>query len=361
MNLILLLWQRRGGERQVTKGMKAPLLKVRELKKHFPVRKGLFGRVRKVVRAVDGVSFHVNQGETFGLVGESGCGKSTTARCILRAIEPTDGKVWFNLQGSSTEITQLDTEELRQVWRQAQMIFQDPYYSLNPRLTVEEIISEPLQCFQVGTKASRQQKVADTMEVVGLDPNHMSRYPHAFSGGQRQRIGIARALVLNPCLIVADEPVSALDVSIQAQILNLLQDLQDQFMLTYLFISHDLGVVKHICDRVAVMYKGQLVELATAHDLFSDPKHPYVELLLSAVPRPDPNYQMKPIVFARAKKEVSQSADSCLFANRCPYAADICYHQTPMLVNEAKGSEPEHLVACHRSGDLRLEGVREAE
>ena len=279
------------------KGTREYLLEVKDLKKYFPIRRGVFRKHVGDVKAVDGVTFEVRHGETLGLVGESGCGKTTTGRTILRAIEPTGGEILYHTaDGSVVDIVELDRVELREMRKHMQMIFQDPYSSLNPRMTVKEIISEPLVCYNIGSAQEREDRVAELLKVVGLDPRYMVRYPHAFSGGQRQRIGIARALALNPELVIADESVSALDVSIQAQVLNLLQDLQEQFNLTYIFIAHDLGVVEHICDRVAVMYVGKIVEVAETETLFHSPKHPYCEALLSAVPRPDPRYKLERMI-----------------------------------------------------------------
>src|SRR3990172_3446942 len=273
--------------------MAEPLLRVNNLKKYFPIRGGLFSREVGRVHAVDGVSFEIQPGETLGLVGESGCGKSTTGRSVLRLIEPTSGEVWF----SNIDVTSLARSALRALRKEMQIIFQDPYASLNPRMTVGSIVGEALVIHKlVKTKRELEERVVELLETVGLQPDHLRRYPHEFSGGQRQRIGIARALAVRPKLIVADEPVSALDVSIQAQIINLLEDLQKQFGLTYLFIAHDLSVVEHISNRVAVMYLGQLVEVAPAKEIYTNPKHPYTEALLSAVPIPHPSVKRQPIL-----------------------------------------------------------------
>ena len=273
-----------------------PILEVKNLKKHFPVfSKGFIRRQIDVVKAVDDISFTVNAGETLGIVGESGSGKTTCARCILRALEPTAGDVYFRNKGRTVNMATLKERELKPIRQEMQMIFQDPFSSLNPRMTVGSIIAEPLIIHKIGTPKEREEKVVDMLRKVGLIPEHRQRYPHAFSGGQRQRIGIARALIMNPALIVADEAVSALDVSVQAQVINLLEDLQDEFNLTYVFVAHDLSVVRHICDRVAVMYLGKLVEVEKTEELFANPKHPYTKVLLSAIPYPDPDISLAPL------------------------------------------------------------------
>lgn len=333
------------------------LIEVKELKKYFPIYRGLFRRHVGDVKAVDGVSLEIYRGETLGLVGESGCGKTTTGRALLRAIEPTSGEVLYHTDDGVVDLVDLESDELRDMRRNMQMIFQDPYSSLNPRMTVEEIIGEPLLCYGVGRREERRQRVAELLEVVGLDPRFMSRYPHAFSGGQRQRIGIARALALNPDLIIADESVSALDVSIQAQVLNLLQELQEQFDLTYLFIAHDLGVVEHVCDRVAVMYVGKVVEVADTESLFHSPKHPYCEALLSAVPRPDPHYQLERMVLEGEVADPSNRPTGCAFHPRCPYAKDVCKTEEPPLVKVEREGEEPHWAACHFAEELDLQGV----
>ena len=306
------------------------------------------------VRAVDGVSFEIREGETLGLVGESGCGKTTTARCILRAIEPTRGQILFRTAaGTSPDILRLSPSELRALRREMQMIFQDPFTSLNPRMTLLDIVGEPLLVHGMNNRRDREERVAELLRLVGLRPEYMRRFPHAFSGGERQRIGIARALALHPRLVIADEPVSALDVSVQAQILNLLLDLQDELHLTYLFVAHDLSVVKHISNRVAVMYVGRMAELATTDALFSAPKHPYTAALLSAVPEPDPRLRSRRIVL---QGEVANPADpptGCYFHPRCPYAIDICRTHTPAWEEVA----PQHFVSCHRAQELQLSGV----
>ncbi|HWQ11251.1 MAG TPA: dipeptide ABC transporter ATP-binding protein [Roseiflexaceae bacterium] len=334
-----------------------PLLEVRGLKKHFPIKRGFLSRTIGTVKAVDGVSFTVHEGETLGLVGESGCGKTTTGRLVLRAFDPTAGEIWFNdREQGRVNIPALDGTSLKKIRRNMQMIFQDPYSSLNPRMTLLEIVGEPLVVHGVTRGAELTERVAELLEVVGLRPEYMTRYPHAFSGGQRQRIGIARALALHPQLIVCDEPVSALDVSIQAQILNLLQDLQARFGLTYLFVAHDLSVVEHISDRVAVMYVGRLVESAPTRRLFLAPRHPYTEALLSAVPRPDPRSRREPIVLPGEVADPANPPSGCSFHPRCRYRVDICMSEPPPLREIAPG----HLVSCHRAEELSLVGVAPA-
>ena len=331
------------------------LLEVNDLKKHFPIQKGfLVTRVVGHVKAVDGVSFFIRERETLGLVGESGCGKTTTGRLILRAYEPTGGEIWFNDRKMGlVNVPDLDKHQLKLLRQNMQMIFQDPYSSLNPRMTLLQIVGEPLLVNGVAKGGELQDRVAELLRVVGLRPQYMTRYPHAFSGGQRQRIGVARALALNPQLVVCDEPVSALDVSIQAQTLNLLQDLQEQFGLTYLFVSHDLSVVEHISDRVAVMYVGKLVEAATTDALFQRPLHPYTEALLSAVPKPDPRLRTEPIVLQGDVADPANPPSGCYFHPRCRYAIDRCSTEEPVLCE----LEPEHFVSCHRAEELHLMGV----
>lgn len=315
------------------------LLEVRDLKKYFPITGGLFSRTIGYVRAVDGVSFHVRRGETLGLVGESGCGKTTTGRAILRLVEPTSGSVKFE----GRDILQLDKAQLRKLRKEMQIIFQDPFGSLNPRMPVGDIIAEPLVIHRVGNRHERDQRVRQLLDVVGLASYHMPRYPHEFSGGQRQRIGIARALALNPKLIVADEPVSALDVSIQSQILNLLEDLQKEWGLTYLFIAHGLNVIRHISDRVGVMYLGVIMEMSDAAELYRHPLHPYTEALFSAIPIPNPTIKRERIILSGDVPSPVNPPSGCRFHTRCPIAQSICTEQVPELHDAGEG----HLVACH--------------
>lgn len=319
---------------------KEKLLDVRGLKMWFPIRRGVLQRHVGDVKAVDGVDFYVYKGETLGLVGESGCGKSTTGRAVLQLYRPTAGEVRFDGQ----ELTQLKGENLRQMRRRMQMIFQDPYASLNPRMTVGGIVAEPMEVHNIGTKAERLERVRDLLKVVGLNPYFINRYPHEFSGGQRQRIGVARALAVNPAFIVCDEPISALDVSIQAQVINLLEDLQEQFGLTYLFIAHDLSVVRHISDRIAVMYLGKIMELADRDELYRNPMHPYSQALLSAVPIPDPvvEEKRKRIILEGDVPSPANPPKGCNFSTRCPRVMDICKVQEPEFRDYGDG----HYVAC---------------
>jgi oligopeptide transport system ATP-binding protein len=321
------------------------LLEVDSLTKHYKVRRGaVLGRTVGVVRAVDGISFTLARGETLALVGESGCGKSTTARLILRLIDPTAGTLRFE----GTDITRLRGESLRRLRRRMQIVFQDPFASLNPRMTVGDIIEEPLIVHGIGTKPERHARVLELLGLVGLAPYHTQRYPHEFSGGQRQRIGIARALAVEPSLIVCDEPVSALDVSIQAQVVNLLRDLQGRLGLSYLFIAHDLAVVKHVADRIAVMYLGQIVELATKHGLFADPRHPYTRTLLAAIPRPDPHRDTQRQIPGGDVPSPMDPPPGCRFHTRCPFVIDRCRNEMPALAALRDG----HLIACHRAAEL---------
>ncbi|MCA1032647.1 dipeptide ABC transporter ATP-binding protein [Bacillus timonensis] len=315
------------------------LLQVNDLKKHFPISGGVFGRTVGEVKAVDGLSFYVKKGETLGIVGESGCGKSTTGRLLLRLLEPTEGSVIFE----DKDVTELSKSDMRKLRREMQMIFQDPFASLNPRHTVERILEEPLIVHGIGTKEERKKRVREMLEVVGLSSYHAKRYPHQFSGGQRQRIGIARALMTNPKLIIADEPVSALDVSIQSQVLNLLEDLQKEFELTYIFIAHDLSVVRHISDRVGVMYLGRLIELADSEELYSKPLHPYTKALLQAVPVPDPDFVREEIEIHGEIPSPSNPPKGCAFHTRCNECMEICKTTRP----DFKEVEPGHYVACH--------------
>ncbi len=321
------------------------LVKVGNLKKYFPLETGFFGRTKGYVHAVDNLNFNIHKGECFALVGESGCGKSTTGRLLIRLLEATEGKIFFD----NLDLGRQNGKELKRLRRDFQIIFQDPYASLDPSKTVSNIIEEPFKIHKVGNTLSRKKRVIELLETVGLLPECINRFPHEFSGGQRQRIGIARALALNPKFIVCDEPVSALDVSVQAQILNLLKELQNKFNLTYLFIAHNLSVVRHISSRVAVMYVGKIVEIADSDILFNSPLHPYTQALLSAIPIPDPRK-------TRGREQIILEGDipspinppsGCRFHTRCTYAEKICTEKEPELLNYGDGSEPEHLSACH--------------
>jgi len=333
-----------------------PILEVRTLKKHYPIVRGFLRRVVGYVKAVDGVTFTVPEGKTLGLVGESGCGKTTTGHCIMRGIQPTSGQIIFHDKDlGPVDVAQADKKTLHHLRLNMQMVFQDPSSSLNPRMTLLEIVGEPLVVNKLARSRELEDRVAELLRLVGLLPEYMRRFPHAFSGGQRQRITVARALALNPQFIVADEPVSALDVSIQAQTLNLLQDLQEQFNLSCLFIAHDLSVVEHVSDNVAVMYVGKLVETAETEELYHNPKHPYTEALLSSVPKPDPAAKKDRIVLTGEVPNPANPPSGCYFHPRCRYAQPICSQEEPSLLQV----EPGHFAACHFAHKLSLRGVME--
>jgi len=331
-----------------------PLVEVMGLKKYFPITRGFLKRVVGHVKAVDDVSFYINEGETLGLVGESGCGKTTTGRCILRAIDPSSGQVWYRDPTlGRIDLAQIDKEDVRFIHRHVRMIFQDPYASLNPRMTLQEIVGAPLRSMGIANGKELEDRVAEMLSLVGLRPEYMRRYPHAFSGGQRQRIGLARSLAPNPTFVVCDEPVSALDVSVQAQILNLLKELQERLGLTYLFVAHDLSVVAYISDRVAVMYVGKIVELASTFELFTNPKHPYTEALMSAIPLPNPLPREKRIYLTGDVANPANPPSGCYFHPRCTYVKDICATEEPPFEEVT----PTHYVKCHRARELSLSGV----
>ncbi|MFA5552830.1 MAG: oligopeptide/dipeptide ABC transporter ATP-binding protein [Trueperaceae bacterium] len=335
---------------------KAPLLEVKNLKKYFPIKAGFFKRTVGNVRAVDDVSFTVDDGEILSLVGESGCGKTTTARCIVRALDPSSGQINFrDRSGQVIDVAKVPSTELKPVWRDMQMVFQDPFSSLNPRMNLFELISEPMLVHGVGSRSDRVDRVVELLKLVGLRPEFMQRYPHAFSGGQRQRVSIARALALNPKLIVADEAVSALDVSVQAQVLNLMLELQERLDLTYLFVAHDLSIVKHISHRVAVMYVGKVAELAPTEQLYSSPLHPYTAALMAAVPVADPRHRVSVPPLTGEVASPANPPSGCYFHPRCPFATERCRTETPAL----REVRPGHQVACHHAETLELKGIHD--
>lgn len=330
------------------------ILEVKNLKQHFAIQRGFFQRTVGYTKAVDGVSFALREREVLGLVGESGCGKTTTGRSLLRLYDPTAGEIWYTRpNGERIDIAKISQQEMKPLRREMRMIFQDPFSSLNPRMTVRDIIGEPLIIHRIASGQALEEHVASLMSSVGLDPRYMRRYPHEFSGGQRQRIGLARTLSLNPRLIIADEPVSALDVSIQAQVLNLLQDLKDKLGLTMIFIAHDLSVVEHISDRIAVMYVGKLVEVAESEQLLHHPRHPYTEALVSAIPPADPDIQQDRMILEGDVPSPANPPTGCVFHPRCRYAEAICSREEPLL----RELTPNHYVSCHLAENLELKGV----
>lgn len=330
------------------------LLEVKNLKQHFPIHEGFFQRVTGHIKAVDGVNFYIRENEALGLVGESGCGKTTVGRTLLRLYDPTDGEIWYTkANGERINVAEISQKEMKPLRREMRMIFQDPFSSLNPRFTVKDLIGEPLIIHQIAKGKELEDRVADLMTSVGLEPNYMRRYPHEFSGGQRQRIGLARTLALSPRLIVADEPVSALDVSIQAQVLNLLQELKEELGLTLLFIAHDLSVVEHMCDRIAVMYVGNMMEIADSEELLANPRHPYTEALVSSVPPADPDIRLERILLEGDVPSPANPPSGCVFHPRCRYAKEICKQEIPQL--QEVGTR--HFVACHLTDELELQGV----
>ena len=335
------------------------LLEVRDLVKEFEITKGLTRRALGSLRAVNHVSFHIDRGETLGLVGESGCGKTTTGRCIIRAVEPTSGEVLYRAaDGEAVDVPQLDEAGLKAVRREMRLVFQDPFASLNPRMNVFEIVAAPLKANKLASsRQDLESRVAGILSEVGLNPDHMRRYPHAFSGGQRQRIAIARSLVSEPRLVIADEPVSALDVSVQAQVLNLLEQLREDRGLTFLFIAHNLAVVEHMCDRIAVMYMGGIVELTRTESLYTKPRHPYTAALLSAIPDVDPDRRHPPVPLEGEVGDLMDPPSGCMFHPRCQYATEECKSQVPGLVQVEDEGDPDHVVACHHAGELELIGV----
>ncbi len=345
--------QRMSGEREAP----MPLLEVKHLKKYFPIQKSIFRKIAGHVRAVDDVSFFINEAETLGLVGESGCGKTTTGRCIPRLLEPTSGELLYVRNDVISDIATLDKEALKQVRREIQIIFQDPVSSLNPRMTVKDIVAEPLEVNGLRSKKAQTEKVAAMLNRINIPEDYMGRYPHEFSGGQRQRIGIARSLILSPRLVICDEPVSALDVSIQAQVINLLARLQKDLKLTYLFIAHDLGVIEYICNRVIVMYLGKMVEVGSTEKVYQSPKHPYTETLLYSIPMADPLLKRKEIVGQGSMPDPSNPPKGCYFHTRCRYAEDICRKDQPELLSLRDGED--RFVACHKSYELDLKGYNE--